>query len=189
MLFDKSACFIGNRNLNGHSFSSKIPRMYFKNILLWVLAVASVALSYKYYGWPGVAVLSGGILMWMLLHFTRMMAVMRRAAERPIGYVASAVMLNAKLKTGMTLLHVVAMTRAFGKLLSTKGEQPEIFRWTDNGESHVTCEFRGGKLAKWEMVRPEPEEVGKENLAPEVAEVSAVSGATAVAPADAQKVT
>ena len=120
-----------------------------------VLAVLLIAFAYRSYGWAGVAAAASAITLWMLLHFTRMMAVMRRAAERPIGYVASAVMLNAKLKTGMTLLHVVAMTRAFGKLMSTKGEQPEIFRWTDNGDSHVTCEFQGGKLAKWEMFRPD----------------------------------
>ena len=119
-----------------------------------IMGVALVAFAYQGYGWGGVAVAVGALVMWMLLHFTRMMAVMRRAAARPIGYVASAVMLNAKLKTGMTLLHVVAMTHAFGKLLSEKGHQPEVFRWTDNGDSHVTCEFSGGKLAKWEMVRP-----------------------------------
>lgn len=119
-----------------------------------LLGVLLVAFAYVAYGLGGVAAAAGALMMWMLLHFTRMMAVMRRAAGRPIGYVASAVMLNAKLKRGMTLLHVVAMTRAFGKLLSEKGQQPEVFRWTDNGASHVTCEFAAGKLAKWEMFRP-----------------------------------
>ena len=38
-------------------------------------------------------------LVWVLLHFTRMMTILKRAANRPIGYVDSAVMLNAKLKT------------------------------------------------------------------------------------------
>ncbi len=119
-----------------------------------VLGVLLVAFAYQRFGWGGVAIALGALVMWMLLHFTRMMAVMRRAAGRPIGYVDSAVMLNAKLKTGMTLLHVVAMTRAFGKLLSVKDQQPEVFRWADNGESHVTCEFLAGKLATWDMVRP-----------------------------------
>ena len=123
-----------------------------------VMGVALVAFSYMQYGWGGVAIAVGALVMWILLHFTRMLAVMRRAAGRPIGHVASAVMLNAKLKVGMTLLHVVAMTRAFGQVMSEKDRQPEVFRWTDNGDSHVTCEFSGGKLVKWEMVRPpEPE--------------------------------
>ena len=125
-----------------------------------VMGVVLVAFAYMQYGWGGVAITVGALVMWILLHFTRLLAVMRRAATRPIGYVASAVMLNAKLKTGMTLLHVVAMTRAFGQLMSEKDHQPEVFRWTDNGESHVTCEFLSGKLVKWEMVRP-PEPVAE----------------------------
>jgi len=105
----------------------------------------------------GVALqLPGGLVMWLLLHFTRMMQVLKRAADRPVGYVGSAVMLNAKLRPGFTLLHVVAMTKALGELISGKDQQPELFRWTDGAQSFVTCEFAGGKLVKWELVRPEP---------------------------------
>jgi hypothetical protein len=67
-------------------------------------------------------------------------------------------MLNAKLKPAMTLLHVVAMTRALGELKSPKETQPEIYRWTDTGQSYVTCEFAGGKLVKWELTRPSQDE-------------------------------
>ncbi len=133
-----------------------------------VMGVALVAFAYQTYGWGGVAIAVGALVMWMLLHFSRMLAVMRRASGRPIGHVGSAVMLNAKLKTGMTLLHVVAMAHAFGELLSEKGRQPEVFRWTDNGDSHVTCEFSGGKLVKWEMVRP-PEPAPAPDLDPQAA--------------------
>ncbi|HYF18347.1 MAG TPA: glycerate kinase, partial [Ramlibacter sp.] len=87
--------------------------------------------------------------------FTRLMHVLKKAADRPIGYVGSAVMLNAKLRAGVTLLHVVAMTRALGEQLSAKDQQPEVFRWTDGTQSHVTCEFVNGKLAKWSLFRPE----------------------------------
>ena len=118
----------------------------------------AVALAYRSYGWAGVAVVVTALAMWLLLHFNRMMQVLKRAAKRPIGYVDSAVMLNAKLKPGVTLLHVVAMTRALGELKSGKDQQPELYRWTDGTESHVTCEFLGGKLVKWEMVRPVPVE-------------------------------
>jgi hypothetical protein len=131
--------------------------MNFPKILVPVAGVAVVALGYRFYGWAGVAAVAGGLVMWVLLHFTRMMQVLKRAANRPIGYVDSAVMLNAKLKPGMTLLHVVAMTRALGQLLSPKEEQPEIFRWTDAGESHVTCTFVGGKLSHHELFRPAPD--------------------------------
>ncbi len=128
--------------------------MNFQKIAIPILGVAVIAVAYRAWGWPGVALAAGGIVMWMLLHFTRMMKVLQRAADRPIGYCDSAVMLNAKLKPGMTLLHVVAMTRALGEQLSEKDVQPEVYRWSDAGASHVTCTFQGGKLQGWELVRP-----------------------------------
>jgi hypothetical protein len=130
--------------------------MKFMNILVPVIGLVVLGAAWQNYGWPGVAMVGGAIVMWALLHVTRMMQVMKRAAERPIGHVASAVMLNAKLKPRMTLLHVVAMTRALGALQSPKDEQPEIYRWTDTGGSYVTCVFEGGKLQSWDMVRPAP---------------------------------
>jgi hypothetical protein len=83
-----------------------------------------------------------------------MMQVLKRTADRPIGYVGSAVMLNAKLQKGASLMHVIARTQALGELLTEKDAQPEIFRWTDGTKSHVTCTFLGGKLQSWELFRP-----------------------------------
>ena len=119
-----------------------------------VLGIALVAMAYRSYGWAGVAVVASGLVMWALLHFNRMVQVLKRAANRPIGHVDSAVMLNAKLRPGVTLLHVVAMTRALGELQSPKDTQPEVYRWTDGSDSHVDCEFQGGKLTRWELIRP-----------------------------------
>jgi hypothetical protein len=131
--------------------------MNWQRIFVPIAGAALVAAAWRTYGWPGLAVAAGGIVMWALLHFTRLMHVLKRAADRPVGHVGSAVMLNAKLKPGVTLLHVVALTQALGELLSPKGAQPEIFRWTDGSQSHVTCEFAAGKLVKWELVRPHAE--------------------------------
>ena len=102
--------------------------------------------------------MSGGLVMWGLLHYTRLMNVMQKARHNPIGYVASAVMLNAKLKPGVNLMHVMAMTRALGEQLSAEGQEPEVYRWTDGTKSHVTCKFFNGRLASWELVRPAPGE-------------------------------
>ena len=128
--------------------------MNLQKIVLPVLGVVLVGAAYRGYGWPGVALVAGGIVMWMLLHFTRMMKVLQRAATNPVGYCDSAVMLNAKLRPGVNLLHVVAMTRAIGEQLSAKEQQPEVYRWTDGSASHVTCEFLHGKLVKWTLFRP-----------------------------------
>src|SRR5205085_4143719 len=121
---------------------------------------------YQGYGWPGVALAGGGIVMWMLLHFTRMMKVLQRASSRPVGFVDSAVMLNAKLRPGVPLLHVVAMTRALGEQLGPKDQQPEVYRWTDGSASSVTCEFARGKLVKWELLRPQAADEQGEKPAP-----------------------
>jgi hypothetical protein len=105
-------------------------------------------------GWAGIAMVGGGVVMWALLHFTRMLTVLKRATDRPKGWVDSAVMLNAKLRPGVNLLHIMALTRSLGERLSEDGVDPEVFRWTDGGGSSVTCQLVGGKLTSWEMQRP-----------------------------------
>ena len=122
-----------------------------------LLGIGLVAVAYRWYGWAGVAAAATALVMWALLHFNRLMQVLQRAAKRPIGYVDSAVMLNAKLKPGVSLMHVVAMTKALGEVRSAPDQQPELLRWTDASASHVTCEFLGGKLVRWELLRPSPD--------------------------------
>ena len=128
--------------------------MNLQKIITPILGVILVAAAWRAYGWGGVAIAAGGIVMWVLLHFTRLTQVLRRAADQPIGYVGSAVMLNAKLKPGVNLLHVLALTRSIGERVSEESAQPEIYRWTDGGASSVTAEFANGKLMKWSLVRP-----------------------------------
>jgi hypothetical protein len=128
--------------------------MNFQKIITPVLGVILVAAGWRAYGWGGVVAVVGGLVMWALLHVTRITRVLGRAADAPLGYVASAVMLNAKLKPGVNLLHVLAMTRSLGERLSAAAADPEIFRWTDGGASSVTAEFTKGKLVKWTLVRP-----------------------------------
>ena len=119
-----------------------------------VLIFGLLAIAWRSYGWPGIAAVGGGLVMWLLLHLTRLMTVMQRATKRPIGTVASTVMLNAKLKPGATLLHVTAMTRSLGERLSAEGEQPERYRWRDASDSFVTAEFAQGRLTQWTLTRP-----------------------------------
>ncbi len=131
--------------------------MNFQKFLVAVLGIALLALAYRAYGWPGIAIAAGGIVMWVLLNFTRTVTILQRAANAPVGHVASAVMLNAKLKPRATLQHTIAMTRALGERRSVADAQPEIYRWTDAGGSHVTCEFTNGRLVRWQLVRPSQE--------------------------------
>ena len=126
-----------------------------QKIFIPLAIIGGAALAYRSYGWQGLVVVASVLVFGILLHFSRMMQVLKRAANRPVGYVDSAVMLNAKIKPGATLLHVVAMTRSLGLLKSVKGAQPEVFEWTDGSQSVVTCTFVGGKLASHALTRPD----------------------------------
>lgn len=132
------------------------PRNFIAPLALAVL----IFLAWRSWGWAGVLAGAGAGLLWLLLHFNRLMSVMRKAADQPVGSVQSAVMLNARLKPGVNLLHVVAMTKALGEQLSGEGEQPEVYRWRDGGDSHVTCEFEGGRLKRWMLQRPAQDGAG-----------------------------
>ena len=125
-----------------------------QRILTLVVAIALGAGAWRAGGWAGVALLASGLVLWFMLNYTRLLTIMKRAADRPIGYVGNAVMLNAKLKPRMALLHVVGLTRALGERLSPEGTEPEVYRWRDPGDSHVTAEFEGGRLARWRLERP-----------------------------------
>ena len=132
--------------------------MNLRNILFPLGGLALIGFGFYAYGWAGVAAVVGGLVMWALLHFTRLVNVMKKAAKRPIGYVGSAVMLNARLVEGVNLMHVMAMTQALGEQMSPVNAEPEVYRWTDGTKSHVTCEFRQGKLVKWVLFRPEADD-------------------------------
>jgi hypothetical protein len=128
--------------------------MRFQVLLLWAGVAALLVLAHDRFGWPGVAFAGTGLVMWLLLHVTRLMGVMKRAASQPVGHVDSAVMLNAKLRPGRPLMHVIALTRSLGERLSAADAQPEIYRWRDGSGSSVSCEFEGGKLQRWRLERP-----------------------------------
>jgi hypothetical protein len=128
--------------------------MNFGKVLVPLVGIVLIAGAWRGYGWGGVALAVGGIVMFVLLNLNRTIQVLKRAADRPIGSVDSAVMLNARLKRKASLLHVVAMTRAIGELRTAKDTQPEVFRWTDAGGSWVDATFAEGKLTEWTLVRP-----------------------------------
>ena len=131
--------------------------MNFNKIIGPLAVIVFTIGAWRQFGWAGIALAAGGVVMWIMLHFTRLMHILKKASGRPVGHVASAVMLNARLKKGMTLMHVIAMTKSLGALQTVKDEQPEVFLWTDPGQSSVSCTFVGGKLQAWALSRPAEE--------------------------------
>ena len=112
-----------------------------------------VALAWRAYGWAGLALGLGAICLWALLHMSRMLAVLRRTASRPVGSVASAVMLQSRLQAGMPLLQVLALTRSLGQQLQDSTDAGEVYQWSDAGGDHVHCAFVNGKLVRWTLQR------------------------------------
>ena len=70
------------------------------------------------------------------------MRAMKNAASAPKGHVGSAVMLNAKLKAGMTMMQVITLTRSLGERVR---ENPETWAWADDGASRVTSCLCNGR--------------------------------------------
>jgi hypothetical protein len=134
--------------------------MNISKILIPIGLIFFIVGAWIQYQWAGVAIATGAVVMWVLLHFTRMVTVLSRASNRPVGHVGSAVMLNAKLKKGVNLMHVIAMTKSLGERQSAENVQPEIFKWADMGDSYVICTFQDGKLKTWELTRPAEETTG-----------------------------
>ena len=122
----------------------------------WGLAVAAVVAGYWGYGVPGLALASTAIVFWLLLQFSRALRVMKQAGAAPVGQVPSAVMFNAKLRSGMTMMQVLPLTRSLGQRIDSPAanHQTESWRWMDEGGSFVTLTFVGGKLDHWHLHRP-----------------------------------
>lgn len=118
----------------------------------WGLAALFTLLAWRQYGWQGLLFAFSAITFWLLLQFNKAVRVMRQAGSAPIGYIDSAVMLHAKLHKGLPMLKIVMMTRSLGEKV---GDDPQAYRWSDPSGSHVTLEFRGGRLVRWTLWRPE----------------------------------
>ena len=121
-----------------------------KGALGWGLAVVAVAVGYQSWGFSGVVLALTLTVFWLLLQFSRSLRVLRDAAGKPVGSVANAVMLNAKLHTGMRLPDVLKLTRSLGRPLS---QEPEAWAWADEGGDEVHVTLNGGRVSAWELKR------------------------------------
>ena len=120
----------------------------------WTLAVIATALAWHQYGWPGVLLALSVIVFWLLLQFSRAVRAMKDAGSAPVGHVDSALMLNARLKPGMTLLQIIGLTKSLGQRVGEAGVEPERWRWADDGGVSVTLVLQRGQLVRWELERP-----------------------------------
>ena len=128
----------------------------------WALAALAFFVGWRTWGWPGLVLALSVVAFWLLLQFTRISRVMRRAGQAPIGHVASAVMLHSKLRAGMPLIDVLRLTGSLGRKTA---ETPETFAWVDPGGAEAQVVFEGGRCARWMLQRGEDGD-GAEPAAP-----------------------
>ncbi|EHR69096.1 hypothetical protein BurJ1DRAFT_0198 [Burkholderiales bacterium JOSHI_001] len=122
------------------------------SIIGWALAALALAAGYVGWGWRGVGLGITVVVFWLLLQWSRALRVLRLAAGRPKGHVDSAVMLQAKLVRGMTLLQVLPQTLSLGEVLPTT-DGSEVFRWSDESGASVTLTLRDGRVTDWQLNR------------------------------------
>ena len=124
----------------------------------WGLVVLAVVVGWFSYGWQGLVLAFSVVVFWLLLQFSRALRVMRNAARVPVGSVPSAVMLQARLKPGFTMMQVVGITRSLGRkvdpLPAGADGADEAWRWCDEGGVGVLLLFGHGKLLRWTLERP-----------------------------------
>ncbi len=119
----------------------------------WSLAAAAIVTGYFSHGWRGLLLALTVIVFWLLLQFSRALRVLRAAGQAPVGSVRSAVMLNAKLHSGMKLMDVLGLTRSLGQRLSDEHQQPERYVWQDADGDRVHTSFTVGRLTAWSLHR------------------------------------
>lgn len=112
------------------------------------LALLALLLGGALLGWQGVIFATTGIVFWLLLQMSRLMRLMKSAGSAPMGSVANAVMLSAKLHAGMKLVDLITLTGSLGVKLA-----PETFAWRDAGGDAVEVVLKKGRLTEWRLVR------------------------------------
>ncbi len=130
----------------------------------WALATAALAAGYFSYGWPGVLLALSVVVFWLLLQLSRGLRLMREAAQRPIGSVKSALMLQTRLRQGLLLSDVMKLTGSFGsRAAAAAGDKPsdqEVYTWTDAGGDALQVTLTDGKVTAWQLQRAPAAEPG-----------------------------
>jgi hypothetical protein len=120
-------------------------------IVGWALVAALAFVSWEMFGARGLAVAISATAFWLMLQFNRTVRVMRAAARNPVARVPSAVMFQAGLRPGLTMLQIVSSTGSLGR--KVEGTEDD-WLWSDEGSNRVRLHFEQGRLATWQLERP-----------------------------------
>lgn len=121
------------------------------------LALAIAVAAWRTYGAQGLLLAVLMISFWVLLHFTKLMRLLRAAAKRPIGHVRDARALHRQLKPGMPLIEIVRRTHSLGQRRCEPDVEPQLLEWGDEQGFSVRCTVLRGRLSGFELHSPAPD--------------------------------
>jgi len=114
----------------------------------------ALALSYaawRSYGLQGLLLAVLMLSFWLMLHFTKLMRLLRTVAARPMGRVRDAAALHARLKPGMAMVDVIRLTLSLGQLRTPPDTEPEERHWADDTGQAAVCRFEHGRLVSFRL--------------------------------------
>ena len=140
-----------------------------RSLLFPALALALCLAAWRSYGAQGLLLAVLMISFWVLLHFTKLMRLLRAAAARPMGAVGDVPALQAQLRLGMPLHEVIRRTGCLGDRLgdaSAAAGAHERFAWCDAQGRSLQLDFEHGRLSRIERQdSPTPPENAQETTA------------------------
>jgi hypothetical protein len=118
----------------------------------WLFPTLFLALCYaawRSYGWQGLLLATLMSSFWVLLHFTKLLRLLRAAAARPKGMVNDVPALQRQLRPGLPMHEVVRRTACLGER-PADATTDEVFDWQDEQGRRLRLHFRAGRLARIE---------------------------------------
>ncbi len=125
------------------------PRL--RALLFPALALALSYAAWRSYGAQGLLLAVLMLSFWLLLHFTKLMRLLRTIAARPMGRVSDAAALQARLKRGMAMVDVIRLTLSLGQLRTPPDTEPEQRAWADDAGQALVATFEHGRLVSWRL--------------------------------------
>jgi len=122
-----------------------------RSLLFPALVLALSYAGWKSYGWQGLLLALLMSSFWVLLHFTKLMRLLRAAANRPLGAVDDVRVLQGRLKLGMPMHEVVRQSACLGKREAGASDgTSEDFVWHDPQGRTLHLRFDHGRLRRIE---------------------------------------
>jgi hypothetical protein len=125
------------------------PRL--RALLFPALALALSYAAWRSYGAQGLLLAVLMLSFWLLLHFTKLMRLLRTVAARPMGRVSDAAALQTRLKRGMAMVDVIRLTLSLGQLRTPPDTEPEQRAWADDAGQALVATFEHGRLLAWRL--------------------------------------